>query len=364
MPTQPQGCRRVYLDWSRGVAVLLMIVAHTTDACTRVADRQSAAFSWTMLLGGFAAPLFLWLAGLAVALSAAGLARTGDGRGTAVRVICKRGLEIFILAFLFRLQAFIVSPGGDALKIFRVDILNVMGPAIVAVGLVWAVGASTGARAVLYGAVATAVALVTPIIRTAPIVNELPVWIQWYVRPAGDLTTFTLFPWAGFVFAGAACGVLLSTTGDMRAERRMQSAFAAAGVILVAVGFYTSTRVSIYPQSDFWSSSPTWFAIRAGILMMAVAVSYMIALAPDSSLRFRPLERLGRSSLFVYWIHVELVYGYASWPLRFHLPLWGALAACAGFSLLMYAAVGFRDRLVGNWQARLRRRSAPHAVTA
>ena len=91
------------------------------------------------------------------------------------------------------------------------------------------------------------------------------------MRPAGDLTTFTLFPWAGFVFAGAACGVLLSTTGDMRAERRMQTAFAAAGLILVALGFYTSTRPSIYPQSNFWTSSPTWFAIRAGLLMIGVA---------------------------------------------------------------------------------------------
>jgi len=361
VPTELQGCRRVYLDWSRGVAVLLMILAHTADAWTRPADRHLAAFSWTMVLGGFAAPLFLWLAGLAVALSASRVARTSDGRGDAVRVICKRGLEIFILAFLFRLQAFIVTPGSDAITIFRVDILNVMGPSIVAVGLVWALGASTGARAVWYGAVGAAVALVTPLVRTAAIVNELPVGLQWYVRPASDLTTFTLFPWAGFVFAGAACGVLLSTTGDIRAERRMQSAFGAAGVILVVVGFYTSTRVSIYPQSNFWTSSPTWFAIRTGVLMMAVAVSYMVS---RSSLRLRPLERFGRSSLFVYWVHVELVYGYASWPLRFHLPLWGSLAACAAFSLLMYGAVVFRDRIVKNWRARLRRRSAPQPATA
>jgi uncharacterized membrane protein len=342
-----------------------MIVAHTTDAWTRAADRQSAVFSWTMVLGGFAAPLFLWLAGLAVALSATRLARTCESRAAAVRAISKRGLEIFILAFLFRLQAFIVTPGSHPVTIFRVDILNVMGPAIVAVGLLWAVGASTTARAVGYGVVAVATALVSPIIRTAAWVNELPVWFQWYLKPAGDLTTFTLFPWAGFVFAGAACGVLLSTTGDMRAERRLQSAFAAVGVLLVALGFYTSTRPSIYPQSNFWSSSPTWFAIRAGLLMTGVAGFYLVAvLAARSNFRFRPLERFGRRSLFVYWIHVELVYGYASWPLRRHLPLWGALVACAAFSLLMYGAVVARDRIVEKWRARPRSRSAPEAATA
>jgi len=342
-----------------------MIAAHTTDAWTRAADRQSVAFGWTMVLGGFAAPLFLWLAGLAVALSAARLERAGNSQAAAVRAICKRGLEIFILAFLFRLQAFIVTPGSPFVTIFKVDILNVMGPAIVAAGLVWALGATTAARAVWYGTVASGIALATPVIRTATMVNELPVWLQWYMRPADNLTTFTLFPWAGFVFAGAACGVILSTTGGVRAERRKQSAFAVAGLVMVVLGFYTSTRPSIYPQSSFWTSSPTWFAIRTGVLMMGVAALHVIAvLAARSSLRFRPLERFGRSSLFVYWIHVELVYGYASWPLRLSLPLWGALVACAAFSLLTYGAVVLRDRGVESWRARRRTRSSPEAAVA
>jgi heme A synthase len=99
--------------------------------------------------------------------------------------------------------------------------------------------------------------------------------------------------------------------------------------------------------------------------MMGVAALHVIAvLAARSSLRFRPLERFGRRSLFVYWIHVELVYGYASWPLRLSLPLWGALVACAAFSLLMYGAVVLRDRGVESWRARRRTRSSPEAAVA
>ena len=357
--------RRVYIDWARGLAVLLMIEWHTSDAWTRAADRHSAAFGWALVLGGFAAPLFLWLAGLAVALSAARLAGTSGSRGAVVRTICRRGLEIFILAFLFRVQAFIVTPGSYPVTIFRVDILNVMGAAIVAVGLVWAAGASTMALVGWYGALAATVALVTPIVRTAAIVDVLPLWFQWYMKPAGDLTTFTLFPWAGFVFAGAACGVILATTDNSHAERRVQLVFAAAGLVLVALGQYLSRRPSIYQQSEFWTSSPTWFAIRVGILMTAVALLYGIAeLVADGSLAWRSLDRFGRSSLFVYWIHVELVYGYATWPLHRRLPLWGTLVACAAFSLLMYRAVIVRDRIVENWRTRPRARSASQTATA
>jgi len=43
----------------------------------------------------------------------------------------RRGLEIFLLAFVFRAQSFIVSPGNPLVSLLRVDILNIMGPSIV-----------------------------------------------------------------------------------------------------------------------------------------------------------------------------------------------------------------------------------------
>src|SRR5207302_1484744 len=175
-----------------------MIEWHTADAWTRAIDRHSAAFARALILGGFAAPLFLWLAGLGVALSAARLAWSCDSRGAVVRTICRRGLEIFVLAFLFRLQAFIVSPGSHPVTIFRVDILNVMGPAIVCAALVWWLADTTSALVAAYAAVAAITAMVTPMIRTSAAVDGLPTWMQWYLRPAGEYTTFTLFPWIGF----------------------------------------------------------------------------------------------------------------------------------------------------------------------
>ena len=365
MPVETSRGRRVYIDWARGLAVLLMIEAHTADAWTREADRHSAAFARALVLGGFAAPLFLWLAGIGVALSAARLARSGGTRGAVVGAICRRGLEIFVLAFLFRLQAFIVTPGSYPVTIFRVDILNVMGPAIVAAGLVWAAGPNTRALVVWYGTIAAAIALLTPIVPTAAIVDVLPLWFQWYLKPAGDLTAFTIFPWAGFVFAGAACGVMLATAENTRAERRLQFAFAMAGLILIALGQFLSRRPSIYDQSQFWTSSPAWFAIRIGILMTAVAVLHVLSeIASHWNLAWRSLERFGRNSLFVYWIHVELVYGYATWPLHHRLPLWGTLVACAAFTVLMYRAIILRDRIVDNWRTRSRSRRAPQTATA
>ena len=65
----PSGRRRGYLDWLRGVAVLIMVEAHTFDAWTAPADRSGPWYRLFILIGGFGAPAFLFLAGVALALA-------------------------------------------------------------------------------------------------------------------------------------------------------------------------------------------------------------------------------------------------------------------------------------------------------
>ncbi len=369
--------RRAYVDWARGIAVLLMIEAHTTDAWTRLDVRHTKAFRDATVLGGFAAPLFLWLAGLALVLAATRAAERTGSRRVAVALICRRGLEIFILGFLFRLQGFIVTPGSHPVTLFRVDILNIMGPAVAIAGIVWGGARRTTPRVVWYALIATALAMLTPIVRAAHAVDELPLWLQWYLRPYGEFTIFTLFPWTAFVFAGGATGALIGAVRHEREERRLHAILAVVGVALLVLGCYAAGRPSIYRSSSFWTSSPTWFAIRVGILMIALTLIYaceatLTALKRGASSEaprgLRPgdrLARLGRSSLFIYWIHVELVYGYASWMWRHRLPLWGTAIAYALFCALMYRAIGWRDLAVDRWRNRPRRtRHAPQTATA
>jgi hypothetical protein len=132
----------------------------------------------------------------------------------------------------------------------------------------------------------------------------------------------------------------------------LQVALALAGAAVVGLGFYTASRPSIYRVSSFWTSSPTWFAIRLGILTVSLAAIYALAAVAERwGVRLRPLERLGQHSLFVYWIHVELVYGYSSWLWRQRLPLWGTAIAYVLFCVLIYRAIGWRDRIVGGWHS-------------
>ena len=70
--------RRGYLDWLRGVAVLIMVEAHLLDAWVRALDRSERPYRWAIAVGGFSAPLFLFLAGVAHG-SGGGVARCEMG---------------------------------------------------------------------------------------------------------------------------------------------------------------------------------------------------------------------------------------------------------------------------------------------
>jgi hypothetical protein len=58
-----------------------------------------------------------------------------------------------------------------------------------------------------------------------------------------------------------------------------------------------------------------------------------------------PIEILGVGSLFVYWVHVELVYGFAGRPLRRQLTLEQGFLAWGLLSIAMYALLLGWNRL-------------------
>src|SRR5436190_5196347 len=349
--------RRTYLDVLRGVAVLIMIEAHVIDSWTRVADRRTRAFGESLILGGFGAPLFLFLAGIAVAMSAGSKARrTGDSRA-AVRAVQRRGLEIFLLAFLFRFQSFVLSH-SPAWALLKVDILNIMGPSIVLAATLWGLFRSARARIAAFAVATFVLVWTTPIVRQAESLAVLSDSLEGYLRPIPNLTNFTFFPWMAFVMAGALTGVLLDAARSQEAERRLNLGLGVAGLLVAFAAYKASFLPPLGVQSSFWTTSASFFFVRLGVIVAALGLAYVWEQRPTLRLRsgqaagrrWSPLQLLGRSSLFVYWIHVELVYGLISLPLHGAFSLRGAWIGLFLFTLLMLAVVVGKDRGMKWWR--------------
>jgi uncharacterized membrane protein len=342
----------------RGLSVLFMIVAHTFDAWTTLADRATPLYKAANFIGGLAAPIFLFLAGVSVALASSSRARRTGDRQAAAWSVQRRGWQIFGLAFLFRLYTWVLSPGATVKGIFKADILNIMGPSLAAAAWVWGRLAGRRARLLAFGALAGAFAYATPIIRNATWLAWIPDPIEWYIRPFPKLSVFTFFPWTGFVFAGAVVGEWLDSVKAPADEWRANRWLAAAGLAFVVAGYGACFLPTLYPAgwSNFWTSSPTYFFIKIGIMLVLMGGIYVYVQRPFGAAprnpAWSPMLEFGRSSLFVYWIHVELAYGIFSYPIHRKLPVWGTLAAFIAFTLSIYGVTLVKSRLVAGWRSR------------
>jgi len=334
--------RRGYLDWLRGVAVLIMVEAHTFDAWTAPLDRNNAGYRFFILIGGFGAPAFLFLAGVALALAMGARMNKGLTAGDAVRLARRRGWQIFGLAFLFRFQSWVISR-GPALTLLKVDILNILGLSMLAATALWGLARTRAARIALFIAAAVAVAAIAPTVRASAAIAALPDPLEWYFHPWAGRSSFTLSPWPAFLFAGVAVGEWLEGARTAPAEQRLTLQLGAIGMALVAAGYAATFFPPAYDHGALWTVAPSFFGVRLGVLLIAMPLA-----CAWGARRRGPswLEEFGVSSLFVYWIHVEMVYGIVSLPLHRRLTLLQATVGCVLLCLLLFACVRLKNRLM------------------
>jgi uncharacterized membrane protein len=345
--------RRSYLDWLRGVAVLIMIEAHVFDSWTRFPDNRSHEFSYAMILGGFGAPLFLFLAGVIVPMSASAKLRRSGDPGLAWRGVAVRGLQIFGLALLFRVQSWILG-WANPRDLLKVDILNIMGPSMIACAALWASARGVMGRATVFAIATLTIVALTPVVRAWPALSALPDPIEAYLRPAGNLGHFVFLPWSAFVFAGALVGTVLDSSRTDDRERLVNLGFIVAGLVLAA-GAYRASFLAApwpdwYPRSNFWTTSASFFFLRVGLLVAAIGIAWMWESRPGAAGKFSPLRQFGRTSLFIYWIHVEIVYGFVAFYLRKRVSWEMTWVYYAAFIAFMLACSLAKDWSVRWWQ--------------
>jgi len=335
--------RVAYIDWVRGFACLMMFQTHCYDSWLGGAARASGFFKLSQLGGTLPAPLFLFLAGVSCALVTDRLRQKGMKANQIARTTILRGGEVFLLALLFRLQEFLLGMGhAPWTDLLRVDILNAIGLSLVMTGLACRIAAVGGTDDVsrlrrrtigIAAAIAAVIVVVTPLLWTTWQPHWRAWWLESYINGVHTFGTpqpwlFPLFPWASFAFAGLAAGFLLQTDWARQQETAAMVFAGVGGGVLVALGIWLDARpVQLYAVHDFWHTSPNFFLVRTGVVMVILFAGYAWCRWGAGQWGFSPLIELGKSSLLVYWVHIEFVYG--------------------GFSILPKRGVGIGAATVG-----------------
>ncbi|ODS52309.1 MAG: hypothetical protein ABS36_17065 [Acidobacteria bacterium SCN 69-37] len=334
-PSTPRPPRRLYIDWLRGFAVLCMVLWHVTDSWAVTTGRDTTAFAVVVFFAGWAAPMFLFLAGLSLPFSAAAQMARGRTRDEAARALVRRGWMVFLLAHLFRFQSFLLNPAASWNSLLKPDILNVLGLGLVMAAIAWWRATSARARVwwLLVPAVVVAVVL-TPWAGDWWWPSLLHPRIEGYVRVAGGNAVFSLFPAVAYVLAGTFAGSLL-TEIPMEREGPFLVRAALVGGAMVGLSM-TPAVVPVPAELHRWLGPAALVVLRVGVMIVALAVVRGLLRRRSVNGTAGPMIVLGRASLIVYWVHVELAYGNVSYPLHHALSLPGALAGVLAMTVLMY----------------------------
>ncbi len=305
MKEEKKGSGRLaFIDWTRGLAAVIMLQGHTFQSFTRNDLRSGGPYLLSQLAGGLPPAMFLFLTGITLAFLMDGKERQGVGAGQKMRAALRRSGYLFLLAFLFRIQLFVFGyPGSPASELLRVDILNCMGMAM----LLFAPMSlfSTQERIKLCTVLGVFVAALAPLI-TAIDNPGIPWFFRAYFFP--NLNYFAFFPWASFLAFGMAAGSIIRITKPEEMSRTMLWMMSVGVVLIVAARFLSTFPYSIYTSSSYWLNSPGLTASKLGITLCILALSFLwvnVGSAPRWSL----FRQLGTTSLLVYWVHIELVYG-------------------------------------------------------
>ena len=401
--------RLAYIDWMRGLACLLMFQTHCYDSWLGGQARLGRFYMDSQLGGTFPAPLFLFLAGISFALVTEKLRQKNLAPSQIAYSTIRRGAEIFGFGLLLRLQEYVIAWGwAPKSDLLRVDILNTIGVSMMLMGvLCWLVLAFSAEKRVMWvqppkpalsaveGAVrpgearqetagnlgsrfalilaATATALLISLLTPLLWTTWRPRWLPWplesYVNGVHNLGTpqswmFPIFPWAAFAFAGLAVGFVLQSPWTRTRETQVFLSLGLVGLVLIEFSRWLDGQPrQLYPVYDYWHTSPEFFLVRVGMLMVILTAIYAWCRWGLAQSGFSPLIQLGQASLLVYWVHIEFVYGRVSILTKRAQRIAGASWGLLVISLAMLTLAYVRTHAKG-WREAYRSRQIAGVASA
>ncbi|WP_233577370.1 acyltransferase family protein [Citreicoccus inhibens] len=289
--------RHPALDGARGLAVLAMVMGHALDALLSPAVRDTPWVQRYWELRGITAPLFLVVSGWAVVMA------LGTKPGAARESFGRRFRRALLLLFL---GYFLHWPGWGAVRdlgwtpamlsqVFMFDALQCIGSSLLLGAVLLVLTPNRWARLGVLLALAVGIPLVSPTMWGLG--EHLPAPVQQFIGN-GEGSRFPFFPWAGFFFAGAVTAHVL---GLLRPGWPQGLALLAVGGALVWL-----TRFS---PGEWTATSAIMVQYRVG---QGLLVLGGVNLVPQRLSAL--LAPLGRLSLWIYVLHLPVVYGWAGIP--------------------------------------------------
>lgn len=302
-----------FIDLLRGFAILVMVETHVVNAYLPLAlKKESDFFFWLAYMNGLVAPAFLFATGFSLILQSR---HQWDnwlhGHLPFWRQMRRIGF-IALVAYYTHLQWFGVrwyrEHAQDARmwdRTFQVDILQCIVVSLLAVMALILILRSRKLLPWALGILTAGIALATPWIWSVNFRGILPLPVALYLNPHG-ISFFPLFPWMGFVLAGALASHFFLKAADAGKAAAYMRVSSCIGIGLIVSGLLLRhSPYSLPGESNFYTTSPLYMGIRLGTVLLLCALLYRYE---ATAAWMQPIQIAGQESLLVYGVHLWVIY--------------------------------------------------------
>ena len=311
------GKRYLFLDWTRGFAACIMLQGHVSHSFTHKDLRNDSFYVYSQFFGGLTPAVFLFLTGVTLGFLMDSQSKKEPSGTRRMLSTLVRARYLLFIGILFHFQMWATAFGqSEWVNIFKVDILNCMAVAIAVLTPLALL--DTTSRVKYAGLAGFAIACGSPLV-TQMDLSWMHPFLRNYLVPSHAF--FSLFPWGAFVAFGLCGGSVLRQMKEEDLPRAMPWVGLIGMVLIYVSRFLSDMPFSLYSKADFWLDSPLLILIKLGVILLITCWAFLLTryLSPN---RWSFVRQLGVTSLLVYWVHTELVYGrwFGAWKESLTVP--------------------------------------------
>ncbi len=298
----------------RAFAVIMMVQGHTVDVMLGADYRTADSVFYTIwhTMRGFTAPIFMFTAGVAFTylLTSNNLPLSENPR---VKKGLLRFLTLVLIGYILRYPTHTIFDFSNVsekqwLIFFAVDALHLIGFGLLfIIGFLYIAEKIKVDQKIILAAGVLIFFAGYQFTKTVEWIEIFPIAIaSYFTRDFGSY--FPLFPWVGYVLAGAVLGTYLAQNKGVQRKTIFGRNLFLTGSVLVAVSFITYSYSSAYdPAASFLGANPGLMFFRLGIVLILNAVVSLLVIKIENIPNI--IKEVGKHTLLIYVVHLVILYG-------------------------------------------------------
>ncbi len=302
--------RFIFVDLLRGWALLVMIEVHIFNVTLLPALKETAWFDVLNFINGLVAPSFLFISGFAFVISTRG--KTEDLRKFNFPFWKKLGrIGLVVLAGyslhlpILSLRRMMNFYSRDVIvSFFNVDILQCIGFGLLFLVLLRLIVKPDKVYNTILIVLTIIIAMLSPIIWQIDFTKYMIVPLANYFNSMNG-SYFPLFPWFGFLLAGAVTCKYYLEAREKNREKNFINGVIIAGLIAALAGHVLLSDFLNLPYHTV-KPHPIFFFQRLGYVLLLLGLCWYYAEVRQTKTSF--VLAVGRESLLVYWLHLQIIY--------------------------------------------------------